>query len=146
MAQEGKTLGQRKAGAAAGVAASEALLPVTAAASRVLLAEKEAASHARKRELLSQPRGGAVQDARAAKAAEQWRVLRPKPGQLLDESQSRAILLLYFHLVGMGERPERAVDKVAAAFGVSKGKIYAVSIAADVLPVLHTIIHVWGIL
>lgn len=118
---------------AAAVAASEGVFASTTA-SDATLAKKEAALNAREasldareRELSRQSLGGPKQDARAAYAAEQRRALRHKPGGLLDESQSRAILLLYFHLVEMRKRPDKSVEEVATVFGIGKSKVYAVS-------------------
>ena len=126
MVQEGQTLEDRKAEAAAAVAASEAL-HASIAAAKAALAEKEAALNARERELFGEPLGGAKQDPRAANAAEQRRALRHKPGGLLDEPQSQAILLLYFHLVEMRKSPEKSVKEVTAIFGIGNAKGYAVS-------------------
>lgn len=129
----------------AAVAASEEL-PASTTASNSTLAQKEAALNvreaslkARERELSSrQPLAGvklAKQDARTVHAAEQRRALRHKPGGLLDESQSRAILLLYFHLVETRKRPDKAVDEVSAIFGIGRAKIYAVSTSTPVVAV-----------
>ena len=136
------------------VAASEEILASTTA-SIAALAEKEAALNAREalldareRELSPRSPGGAKQDARAAYAAEQRRALRHKPGGLLDESQSRAILLLYFHLVEMHKRPDKSVEEVATVFGIGKSKVYSVSTrqGADVkvLLVHQVLMHFLG--
>ncbi|CAM9428467.1 unnamed protein product, partial [Laminaria digitata] len=121
----------------AAVAASGALL-ASAAAANAALAAREAAVNARERELFGQPLEGAKQDARAANAAEQWRALRHKPGGLLDESQSRAILLLYFHLVETRKSREKSVEEVATVFGISKDKVYAVRTRWDTEKALLT--------
>ena len=146
MVQEGQTLEDRKAEAAAAVAASEAL-HASIAAAKAALAEKEAALNARERELFGEPLGGAKQDPRAANAAEQRRALRHKPGGLLDEPQSQAILLLYFHLVEMRKSPEKSVKEVTAIFGIGNAKGYAVSTvdAFSLPPSYSGVVHNKGV-
>lgn len=66
------------------------------------------------------------QDFDEAQAAQAREDLKPRPGALLDESQSRMILMLYFHLVLEGDSPNAAVNKTACTVRVGVEKVLKV--------------------
>lgn len=109
---------------AASFAANEAVLASTTAAREAALAEEKA----RTLEFFG-PTGRGPSNAELAQAADTRERLKFKPGELLNETQSRCILMVYSRCVEMGLRPETAVAHTAEFLRIGKQKIYDVSTA-----------------
>lgn len=126
--QEREAWEQRQAEAAAeaatAFAANEAMLASITAAREAALAEEKA----RTQQFFGSA-GRGPSNAELAQAADTREKLRFKPGELLNETQSRCILMVYSRCVEMGLGPEAAVAQTAEFFRIGKQKIYDVSTA-----------------
>ena len=109
-------------------------LPATLTAREVALERREAAFEQRTKEgalaKATTPQRQARQEAAAVVRDD---LARPR-GVLLDASQSRDILLLYFGLVESGMRENPAAKRTAELLRVGKGKVFKV----NTLPVRRT--------
>ena len=70
-------------------------------------------------------------DAERAQATQTRENLRFKPEEILNETQSRSILLVYSCCVHMGCSPEAAVVATADTFRIGEQKVYNVSAAVN---------------
>lgn len=119
---------EASAEASAASAANETELASIAAAREAAMAEAQA-----RPQTFFGHAGRTPSDAERAQAAATREKLRFKSGEILNETQSRSILLVYSRCVMLGCSPEAAVAATADTLGVGARKVYNVSTAVLII-------------